>query len=99
MFKVENYEVYFEHRPHEQGILAIEDETGHFVQGTPYYGKTFCYIEEDGEPVLIGEAYCSIVDRFDKVKGRKVSLTRAIEGLDKETRTKFWEAYRAVSKK
>lgn len=47
-------------------------------------------------PVICkGISVCGKNDRFNRVKGRKVALARALQALgwDKETRTQFWEAY------
>lgn len=38
---------------------------------------------------------CSLLDNFDRAKGRKMALTAAISGhFDKEERTTIWEAYK-----
>jgi hypothetical protein len=82
--------VYFKHYPEEEGLLKVTD-----TLAIPYKGKTACFVEEDktDEQLLYGEAFCSVNDIFDKARGRKVSLARAIEGLDKKKRTAFWKAY------
>ena len=92
MFDVGNYRVYFKHYPEEWGALKITE-----VTILPYRGKTACYIEDKDESnkidVLVGFSYCSMVDIFDKAKGRKVALARAREGQDKEFRTAVWKKY------
>jgi hypothetical protein len=40
-----------------------------------------------------GESVCHSSDRFEKETGRKKALTRAVEFLDKPTRTAIWQAY------
>ncbi len=38
------------------------------------------------EPLHMGVAKCSVFDRFEKEKGRKISMTRAIYMLDRAKR-------------
>ncbi len=57
-------------------------------------GITHCIIETEGfYPVASGASICIKGDRFNKETGRKLSLARALESLDKEDRTIFWDAY------
>jgi len=100
MFKLDNgMKVYFKHLPEEWGYLTTDEEGVDRNPETPYKGKTTCYIDDElsGEALREGVAFCSINDRFDKARGRKLSLTRAIEGLDKDLRKEFWTAYLAVT--
>jgi hypothetical protein len=62
-------------------------------------GRTECFITENEEQIHYGEAFCSLVDTFDKAKGRKVSLARALLGADKEFRTLIWTEYLANTKR
>lgn len=60
--------------------------------------RTICYIKKvddlRNEDVKIGWADCSPTDTFVKEVGRKISLTRALEGFtEKETRQAAWDAY------
>ena len=55
-------------------------------------------IREGGEPILLakGKADCSPLDNFNKSKGRKLALTRALKKLTTLTkleRQAVWEAY------
>ncbi len=55
---------------------------------------TDCFIiDENGHYIGYDHAICSKKDNFDRSIGRKLSLARAISGLKKEQRRKFWEAY------
>jgi len=48
------------------------------------------------QPLALGTAYCSEHDNFDRNKGRKLSLSRALDelfGQDRETRKLFWNEY------
>jgi hypothetical protein len=95
MFTVGGLKFWFKHYPNETGFLAIEEDGFDSIPVTPYKGKTVCYVEDiiNGELILDGEAYCSPNDIFDKARGRKVSLSRAIEGLSKDERTEIWYVY------
>lgn len=68
-------------------------EPGWFVKGKPVRGYTVCTVKVEGEEDLSGEALCSAQDVFNKEVGRKISLSRAIQGFPRETRKQIWEAY------
>lgn len=55
---------------------------------------TLCILEVDGT-THYEWAYCSVKDNFNKERGRKTSLAKAlkISGLDKDTKTAIWERY------
>lgn len=55
-------------------------------------GITRCEVRMD-HGTLYGEAWCLKSDNYDKNKGRKESLTRAIKPLDRKIRKHFWMAY------
>lgn len=70
------------------------------VYGLPYdlRGVTDCiivYNNIDGDSVATGRAFCSMQDNFNKAKGRRISLTRALEqlGVSKEIRAIVWTEY------
>lgn len=75
------------------------------AMGLPYaqlIGLTDCFIEEvvEGRPLTrdadpLGTAVCSAHDTFDKARGRKISLARALVVLtpDRTIRKQFWDAY------
>jgi hypothetical protein len=97
MFTVGDFKVYFRHYPEEWGYLSTDFV---IIPSTYYRGKTVCYIDSlDGEALCNGYAYCSPNDTFDKVKGRKISLARALEGLDKATRAQVWAKYLETSRR
>jgi hypothetical protein len=62
---------------------------------------THCSIKKEGEeiPVGIGTAQLSLKDTYNKEKGRKITLVRALAnaGFSKEVKTAFWEQYRTSS--
>jgi hypothetical protein len=89
MFTVGGLKFWFEHHPDNEGVLMNE------FMDTPYKGSTACYAEDiaSGELILEGWAYCSLQDRFDKAKGRKVALSNAIDGMSKDERTEIWYVY------
>lgn len=64
------------------------------------HASTTCFIKEvkpddSLETLRIQTAHCNPKDNFDKNRGRKLSLFRALAAaqLPKEARTKFWEKY------
>lgn len=81
------YRVYWRHLA---GLKGIHENVS-------FNGITECRVEPpDGASeakVLLGEAFCSLKDRFNKEKGRKVSLSRALDVFPKDIRKKFWETY------
>lgn len=55
----------------------------------------------DEEPIIaVGTAKVSHKDAYDKDKGRRISLARAMKkaGFDRVLRTRVWEAYRTMTK-
>lgn len=54
-----------------------------------------CITKAKDDFFAIGQAECSSKDKFDKEKGRKLSLARALAaaGLTKSERICFWTAY------
>lgn len=48
-------------------------------------------------PQFVGEglSFCSMDDQFNKQRGRKEALARALFRLDKATRRAVWDAYHA----
>lgn len=86
MFKVEleNYgklRVYFQHFRPDQWIMA----------------GTNCIIEQDEkdnpEKIAVGVTTLYYKDRFEKEKGRRYSLTKAIQDFTRAERRQFWNAY------
>lgn len=46
---------------------------------------------------LEGEAYCHPTDQFNKAKGRKLALARAIKDFHRTKREQIWKAYFAAT--
>ena len=44
------------------------------------------------EQKSVGVAFCAWNDQFEKNKGRKISLQRALQAFKREERKIFWEA-------
>ncbi len=70
----------------------------HLGESQPNIKAITCCFLEVGKTVTDGWAACSIEDNFDRKIGRKLSLTRALQGYDKKFRTLVWEKYFEVSK-
>lgn len=71
-------------------------------------GNTTCIIqpaegmtppEVTPSAMVVGIAWCAAADVFEKEKGRKVSLARALEesGMPREDRTIIWREYHGRS--
>ena len=64
---------------------------------------TKCFIGFDGtqEYIAYGSTRCAPSDRFEKEKGRKLSLAEALRegGWDRSERRVFWQAYFARANK
>jgi hypothetical protein len=65
--------------------------------------KTVCVLGQmkDGESIDTSKAtaVCSPKDQYNKETGRKVSLTRALQGWSRADRAKIWKAYFARNDK
>lgn len=86
------YRVWFDHKvfrhPAELGTIAL----------LPWRAMSRCTIQrDDGATVapLMGYARCSWSDVFERAKGRKLSMSRALEHMGRDFRravwTKYWE--------
>jgi len=64
-----------------------------------HHAITYCLVQNGDGSLRNGIALCSVRDNFDRAIGRKLSLTRALRGLDKPTRTSVWNKYFTVSKR
>ena len=80
MFTLDDYRVSFNHTHFDPNFDLFR-------------GYTHCFISKDDKAEFMGVAWCSTQDQFNKATGRKVALTRALKPFDKETRTRFWNAY------
>lgn len=56
--------------------------------------ETNCLLTINGKNYL-ATAYCSVMDQFDKAKGRVIAFSRALQtaGLSREERTALWTQY------
>ena len=65
---------------------------------SPYIGNTRCLISNRKTGDMHGAvAYCSPRDAFDRNKGRKVSLAKALKGyIPTMYKRYFWDAYYSV---
>jgi hypothetical protein len=55
-----------------------------------------CYlVDEAGNDIGVGAAFCVAEDQFNKEIGRRIALTRALSNskLEKDARRQVWEAY------
>ena len=84
MLQVNDIKVDFWHHPYAMGMRS-----DHTVKGV-----TTCVITQAKiGKIYLGYSYCSESDQFDRSKGRKIALARALSDFDKETRKVIWEAY------
>ena len=94
----------FMHRqvPKREKLDALTDTPKplRIVYGLPYdiRGVTDClitYSSPTEEVNASGHAFCSYSDNYNKSKGRKISLARALAALDinKQIRTQVWTEY------
>jgi hypothetical protein len=88
--KTEKYQIRWYHK-------TLDDSVPHILAG---HRVTYCELI-NAEGVYGGEAVCHKNDTYDKDKGRKLSLSRAMAdaGLSKCERAEIWENYRQMTKK
>lgn len=57
--------------------------------------ETQCFVRVGEELVAAGYASCAPCDNFSRVKGRKISMSRAMlnAGFTKEERSQVWQEY------
>lgn len=94
MLKFGDYQVYFKHHKEEAGFTATQDGNALF-----YRGRTECFITDKEEVVSYAEAMCSVFDTFDKAKGRKPALARALSVFPVEFRSMVWDMYLGTVKR
>jgi len=88
MMKNDKYQIKWWHK-------TLDDSVPHKLAG---HRVTYCeLINADG--IFSGEAVCHNTDNYNKDKGRKLSLSRAMAeaGLSKEERFEIWEEYRHLT--
>lgn len=72
--------------------MRREDPKGISKKGFPH--GVICAVEIDGdENIYLGYSYCNPLDQFNRVTGRKLALTRAIEEMPRDERKAIWDAY------
>lgn len=74
------YSIYFLHRHNRPGVLMQP-------QGTT------CFIDRNREKYLIGEAFLSPKDQFNRKIGRRKSFERAVSMMPKQKRKELWNAF------
>jgi len=84
-------------------------EHGNFTNESEQYGKplisyTQCIIENKTNSHIIGKGIAQLGKKekqFNKDFGRKISMKKAMKdiGLNKETRTLFWNEYHKLTNK
>lgn len=90
----DNIEVRFDHKvlqPYE-----IESMTGRDFDEERRC--SLVTININNETISVGISVCHPVDNFCRSTGRKLALTDALSGIDKETRTVIWKEYNKVCK-
>ena len=87
------------HHEHVNGDTPIASSD---TSNTKYRGVTTCWLTLEPPPHyglyasaihIEKRAECSMRDRFCKEIGRKVSLTKALSGMDKAIRRQIWNGY------
>lgn len=91
MLNIDGLDIYFKHNKDEWGFITANRNGKEFL--TPYKGVTTCYIKRGEETIAEASGFCGQTDKFNKSVGRKVSLTKALHGFDKEFRTNVWNLY------
>ena len=85
MFKTDKYKIRFQRKTN----LRLKKYQGF---------DTYCYIYylgSEDKPSVIGVAWLNPKDRYDKLKGKKIALVRALKNfrIDKYERTIIWKAF------
>jgi hypothetical protein len=85
--KTDKYQIRWYHK-------TLDDSVPHYLAG---HRVTYCELM-NANGVYCGESVCHSTDNYDKDKGRKKSLARAMKeaGLSKEERIEIWEEYRQL---
>lgn len=94
--EIDGYRIYWQHTPPSRKTIKISR------QYATELGFTVCYIDKEGHMEAQAKAICSEKDLFNKEKGRKVSLARALQQLKhkltKEQRAEVWDMFRKLTK-
>ena len=94
--EIDGYRIYWRH------YYPVKPSNKMYEETHKRDGRTICYIDRDGVMEAQGIAVCSEKDLFNKEKGRKVSLARALQQLKhvltKEQRAEVWDMFRKLTK-
>lgn len=82
--------------------LKLENGTEYHVRFRHVRGEsqshTLTTVQSENSALFLQDlALCHPSDQFNKAKGRKLSLARAIEELPREERRQIWAAYFAAT--
>ena len=94
--KIQNYKVSWRHFNHNDLRIPNKNhklDMSYKKVAVPRYGQTNCYLTDINNPnhVIIGEAYCTPNDNYNKCLGRYISFKRAVEQISsKEKRQSLW---------
>lgn len=80
----------FYHAPKSPLVLANLSNSDRAVHAR---GFTTAKVSLGEDEVLFGTAFCSVKDVFNKEKGRKIALTKALSHLNRDFRREIWQAY------
>lgn len=78
---------------------AKVDEDGKVIEHVcgptkPCKAVTTAFLRFPDDEVWIGNAWCSLDDQFNKERGRKIALARALQhSPDRSWRRQVWDAY------
>lgn len=87
--KVNGREIAFTFR-HEFNSIPVEIKPGILIKAT-----TTASVDNGKGTVIYGVSQCSFSDNFDKDKGRKLALAKALKdsGIDYNERSAIWNRY------
>jgi len=91
-----DFTIFWQHNP------ALQHQVGDGGTGTTlcmvFPGKVKLKERHGHQSAGMGSAWCSKKDQFCKSIGRKISLRRAIAGMEREHRKEIWEQVLAATK-
>ena len=88
MFTAAGYKIMFK-RKHNKCFQIM-------IPGIGYQNRdvTLCTVRElERNRTIVRPAILHPEDTYNKITGKKIALTKAIESLDRRTRTIIWEAF------
>jgi hypothetical protein len=65
----------------------------HKIDSITVIPGTTCFIDRNREKYLIGEAFLSPKDQFNRKIGRRKSFERAVSMMPKQRRKELWNAF------